>query len=91
LKAPGSALGSMIIIWSSYLSIFLFGRFVLLNILTIFIFDELVLFYALLFVILALLSFTLFLLCPLFFTVMYSIYWDKYRMNYNELNSQYKT
>lgn len=81
LKAPVSALGSMIIFWLSYLCIFLFGRFMLLNILSILIFDELVLFFVLMFFILVLLSFTLFILCPLFFTVMYSVYWDKYRMN----------
>ncbi len=79
LKAPGMALGSMIIIWLSYLSIFLFNRFMLLNILSILIFDESILFIALVLVILAFLFFTLFFLSPLFFTVMYSVYWNKYR------------
>ncbi|MHA2156046.1 MAG: hypothetical protein ACXABU_11950 [Candidatus Hodarchaeales archaeon] len=81
LKAPVSALGSMLIIWLSYLSVFLFGRFLLLEILSIFISDELVVFFAFLLSILILLFFALFVLSPLFFTIMYSVYWNKYRKN----------
>ncbi|MHA1967192.1 MAG: hypothetical protein ACW964_05265 [Candidatus Hodarchaeales archaeon] len=80
LKTPVPTLGSMIIIWLGYLSVFLFGRFMLLEILSILISDELVLFFAFVLSTLILLSLTLFILSPLFFTVMYSVYWNKYRM-----------
>lgn len=79
LKAPLPTLGSMIFIWLSYLSIFLFGRFMLVDILSLLISDELMLSSGLILSILLLISITLFVFSPLFFTVMYTLYRFKYR------------
>jgi hypothetical protein len=78
-KAPVPTLGSMIIIWLSYLSIFLFSRFMLVDILLRLISDELMLSSGLILSLLILISITLFVFSPLFFTVMYSLYSCKYR------------
>ena len=74
LNNPPLVFGSMIIIWLSYLSIFIFGRFILFNILSLIISSEIILVILFCLSLLVILFFTLFILSPMLFTVMYIVY-----------------